>query len=341
MNEASPAAQSDRTWLTSAAINRLLEAGGRWTHGPLHSVRPQRIGVGYGLSGRVYRVAATGVDGSPVSLVAKFERAAEIGRAVAFRTANEAAVRAWIPSSYGSRIDDAADRGVILLEDIDPSTQGDDLLGCSREQAHDIVAVVAEVHAATWVDAGPRVPSAWSEPVWETERWQDRIRVAAARCPDDFTAETVAALGPLNEAAGKAIGALATAPTAWIHRDPHPDNVLWRADGRPVLIDWSGAGIGPAAIDVAVLLTSLTFRTNPPLGPEELLEWYTEELTAAGVPVTAAEVAGTARLALVARLRGMVGWAGIREHPEPAGRYAAVRDVAPGRVVAGLRWLTD
>lgn len=339
MDHATPPADRDRAALSDAALNRLLAAGGTWVHGPLTSVRHERIGTDYGLSGRVYRVAAIAADGSPVSLVAKFEPATEIGRAVAFRMANASVLGGLIPASYGAEVDHAAGQGVILLEDIHPATQGDDLLGCSRHQALDIAAVVANVHASTRKYAPHDARAAWGTPVWETDRWQDRLRVAAARYPDQFTTDVVAALSPLNRAAGEAIGALATSAMTWVHRDSHPDNVLWRDDGSPVLIDWSGAEIGPPAIDLAVLLTSLTFRANPPLEPEELLARYADESSAAGVPTTVTAVTASARRALVPHLRGMVGWVGIRATPAPVGRHAALRDVAAGRVVAALRWL--
>lgn len=50
-----------------------------------------------------------------------------------------------------------------------------------------------------------------------------------------------------------------------IHNDCHPGNSLRTADGRVVLIDWEGAGLGPAVIDVGFLLVSCeieAFRLN-------------------------------------------------------------------------------
>ncbi len=41
-----------------------------------------------------------------------------------------------------------------------------------------------------------------------------------------------------------------------IHNNCHPGNAIRTADGKVVLIDWEGAGWGPAVLDVGFLLIS-------------------------------------------------------------------------------------
>ncbi len=79
----------------------------------------------------------------------------------------------------------------------------------------------------------------WPRPAW----WRDHAlweRVA-----------TAAAAGP------------PPAPAVLIHRDFHPDNVLW-VDGRITgVVDWATASIGPAAMDVAHFRVNLATLHGP------------------------------------------------------------------------------
>lgn len=45
-------------------------------------------------------------------------------------------------------------------------------------------------------------------------------------------------------------------PVTLIHNDCHPANALLNSPGQATLLDWEGAGMGPASIDVGFLLTN-------------------------------------------------------------------------------------
>lgn len=45
-------------------------------------------------------------------------------------------------------------------------------------------------------------------------------------------------------------------PAVLIHNDCHPANSVYTSTGQVILIDWEGAGIGPAVIDVGFLLAN-------------------------------------------------------------------------------------
>lgn len=115
--------------------------------------------------------------------------------------------------------------------------------------------------------------------------------------------------------------------------------MLWRLDGSPVLLDWSGAVIGPPAVDVAVLLVSLAFRGAARIEPSQLLRTYASLLQRYGVETGLDEVTRTAALALRVQIRGMIGWAGAVRTPPDKGRKLALRTDSSGRVLAGIRWL--
>ena len=165
-------------------LNTQLGRCDAWPHGTVASVRGERIGIEFGLSGRVYRLFATTAAGATPTLVAKIEAEDDIRRAVAFRAHNEQVLAGLIPTSYGSYLDSSQGQGVILLEDILQATQGDDLAGCTLAQAHDMIDIVARLHAATWVDAASDAPielDRWSASAWTRERWSNRLAKARER----------------------------------------------------------------------------------------------------------------------------------------------------------------
>ena len=67
------------------------------------------------------------------------------------------------------------------------------------------------------------------------------------------------------EAACQALNDGEDLPSVLIHNDCHPGNCIMTAERGAVLIDWEGAGLGPAVIDVGFLLVSCeidAFRPN-------------------------------------------------------------------------------
>lgn len=59
-------------------------------------------------------------------------------------------------------------------------------------------------------------------------------------------------------------------PIVIIHNDAHPGNAIVAPDGEVVLIDWEGAGFGPAILDLGFLLSSAEIAPPwaPPLPPD-------------------------------------------------------------------------
>lgn len=71
----------------------------------------------------------------------------------------------------------------------------------------------------------------------------DDVRSLAARCTDDRL-----------RAAVEAIDVGDGLPLALVHPDPAGSNVIADPGGDPVLIDWTGAGLGPRLLSYAVVL---------------------------------------------------------------------------------------
>lgn len=108
-------------------------------------------------------------------------------------------------------------------------------------QAGTIIRLIAMLHANTWKSGHDRPPDSmvvWSQRDWEQARWNDRLTRAALRFPDGFDTEMLARLSGFPVETADAYDSLKRGPRAWVHRDPHPDNALWRLDARLVMLDW-------------------------------------------------------------------------------------------------------
>jgi len=60
-------------------------------------------------------------------------------------------------------------------------------------------------------------------------------------------------------------------PTVIIHNDYHPGNIIQTREGQLIPIDWEGAGLGPAVIDMGFLLASCVSESpwTPQLPPDD------------------------------------------------------------------------
>lgn len=120
-----------------------------------------------------------------------------------------------------------------------------------------------EVPVQVW-DALARVHAHWWRkrprglPVVDAEFWRalcDRtlvaLRGAEARAPGAGLDEAVRAVARWR-GDERMLGAVASLPRTLVHGDPHRGNILLAA-GTATLIDWGGARVAPAALDLAVL----------------------------------------------------------------------------------------
>lgn len=322
-------------------LNKLL-ADSAWPHGEIASLTTERIGEDFGLSAEIHRLHATTVTGESVSLVAKFEHLLGCRRALtAHRHAIPALGRA-VPRLWASDIpsptdcaDDETGPGLLLIEDVIPAEQGDELVTASRERGLDLIRIVARLHEVP-LPAADVVDDRWEPFVSPPDRWAESVDRVVRRSPDG--------LGPfrrrllaLRAQAIAAVDELSGAESAWIHVDPHLDNVLWRPDGSTVLLDWSNSRIGPPEVDVAVMLFTFGFGQIEVLTPGDLVDAYVAARSAPGVdPVTTGR---RVRAALVLHTRSVLGWIGGPASEDFEGRKAELRDDSARRAARILEWL--
>jgi hypothetical protein len=144
-------------------------------------------------------------------------------------------------------------------------------------------------------------------------------RAAADRWLDAHSAEFLAL---------EANAARLTGPRSWVHHDVRSDNLLFRADGPPLLVDFPFLAIGPTLMDVAFFLPSVAGEGGP--HPREGLQIYEE---VSGIRFDTAEVC-----AVVATIAGFfAARAGQAEIPG----LPRLRWVQKLQLFPSLTWLSE
>jgi hypothetical protein len=226
--------------------------------------------IGTGQTGATYRVRATYRDGTdlPSTFAVKLSAQDDAVRervALGYRSEVEyyecVADRMSIPVPrcfYSDISDDGADF-VLVLSDMAPAVQGDQIAGCSAREAGLAVEALAGLH-------GP----SWCEP-----EWMDLAGIAMPKPGDDAAAAgmgevSVMAAGILVDKLGDAIGdedketltAAMSLVAPWLmaepgtyalmHGDYRLDNMLFDPDRtRITVVDWQTVGVGLPGRDLA------------------------------------------------------------------------------------------
>jgi hypothetical protein len=186
----------------------------------------------------------------------------------------------WL-SRFGKR------RYLLMLEDLAPARVGDQVEGCSREEAERALRAGAKLHARYWrspllwerwwiipIDTGPNMAQVFFEDTREQfiERYKERL-----------TDSTLAQLEWLRTYGPEVPRALASAPPTLLHGDFRLDNMFFDdATGDVLLFDWQGPLRGPAAFDVAYFLSAALSDASSE-EEVELLRFYHGALREEGV----------------------------------------------------------
>ena len=222
--------------------------------------------VGTGLMASCYRLAVTYARGEgPSSFVVKLASTnaeSRTGGSISYR----AEVRFYrdlaptlpveVPRCYLAEITDEMTTFTLVLEDLTPAQQGDQLAGCTPDQARAAASNIAGLHATTWCDPGLAgldwiIPSG-PEVAEGTAPFVQQATDAFLDKRPDFAPE----LAEVMRAFAGSYVAWARARTerfSLIHSDYRLDNLLFGA-GRVVAVDWQTPMIGHPVRDVAYLL---------------------------------------------------------------------------------------
>jgi hypothetical protein len=241
-------------------------------------------------------------DDAPASLVGKFPSSGEESRNTGVALGNyirevrfyqQLAPRALIhtPRCYFTDVDEATSEFVLMMEDLAPAEQGDQLAGVSLDQARLVVVEAAKLHASHWGDDG-----------LDDLPWVSNAKAAP---PSMVTGEMVAALwqgfkeryGPRLQPhwieAGEwlstrfvEVGARHDGPHCLTHNDYRPDNMMFASarGGHPVtVLDWQSFAYGAGPTDLAYFLAGAVPADVRRAHEPELLGLYHQTLTGLGV----------------------------------------------------------
>jgi len=280
-------------WLTAALAGRLGGAAVTAVE-----VRP----VGTGQVSDSLRLTLTydrPVD-LPATFVAKVPSASEASRAAArmvrtyeieasFYAHIAPGLSAHIPACYHVAYDPEPDHYVVLLEDLSPARQGDQLAGISVAEAAAAIDELAVVHAAHWGD-----------PALAGLPWLNRSTPEAVA----FTADIVSSLHPgfaerygdrLDAQTRDLIGRFIPRLGAYLshrdgdwtltHGDFRADNLLFGGT-RVAVLDWQTCGYGPGLADLAYLLASSLRADDRRAHDDELTRRYHQALISHGVELS-------------------------------------------------------
>lgn len=184
---------------------------------------------------------------------------------------------------------------VLLLEDLAPARQGDQLAGASIGQIEAALRQAARLHAPFWGDA--RISEfAWLQP---SDSSSNMVRMLLAPLYAQFRERYASRLEPDILQMGDAFvarldGYMNRPPAANTvqHRDFRIDNLLFSPAGDHAhVVDWQTLGIGPGVLDVAYLIgTSIADAGVRAKEERRLLAFYTDELAALGVETNPEEL---------------------------------------------------
>ena len=288
--------------LTPAWLTDALQASG--TVGAGTTVTAATVTpVGTGQMCDSVRIALTydGPEPGPDTLVAKLPASDPTSRATAQALRNyELEVRFYqelapslpVRTPHCHHADIAADAGsfILLLEDMAPASQGDQLLGCTPDEAAVAVAELPALHAPRWGDPTlAHIPWLHRDPEASRSITSELLPALHTgfreRYADQLDEEVTTACDLLFPRLGEHVSGHA-GPVTIVHGDYRLDNLLFggKDGGVPItVVDWQTVSTGSALTDVAYFLGAGLRPDDRRAHERALVEDYLGRLTTAGV----------------------------------------------------------
>jgi len=288
--------------ITSAWLTEALRGSGVISRASVVGV--ERVRVGTGLVGQSIRFSLTydcDESGAPASVVGKFPSPEPVSRAtginggiyereVRFYREVAPTVRIRTPRCYAGAFDAATGDFVLLLEDLAPARQGDQIAGCSVAEAERALVELAGLHALRWGEAAligldwlPRATpeslkrrEATYQAVWPRflETYAEALPPGGAELGERFGHALSRGLDP-----GDAVRCVT-------HGDYRIDNMMFGTEegGYPLaVVDWQTVAIGVGAWDAAYFLGAGPLVEDRRANEERLLRRYYDALLEGGV----------------------------------------------------------
>ncbi|XOV81447.1 MAG: phosphotransferase family protein [bacterium] len=261
-------------------------------------------GVGTGQIGKCVRYSLTYAPGErgPASLIGKFPSDDPDSRATGVMLQNflkevrfyqqlqdKLAIRT--PRCYFADIIDEGPEFVILMEDLAPAEQGDQLLGCEAAVARAAVLELVGLHAPSWCDAQLQQQS-W---LFNTQAaGTDAMRTMYNAQLPGFLERYGPALAPDERAIIARVGEAHSTPLydglqdvfSLVHVDYRLDNLMIDQTGQSptvTVVDWQSITLGAPLNDVAYFLGAGMLPAQRQKTEESIVRAYHDRLLHAGV----------------------------------------------------------
>jgi hypothetical protein len=240
----------------------------------------------------------------PPTLVAKVPSADETSRAGAAATRTyeieasfyrelAASLPVRTPECWYAHHDPETNAYVVVLEDVAPAQQGDQMRGCTVAEIEAAVDELALLHGPRWGD--PRLPElTWiRKPTPETTATTVSLVTWAAQSFREHYAGRIApdTLALVDRLVPRLAYYLAVPPEPWtvVHGDFRADNLLFGGE-RVVVVDWQTVGLGAGPSDLAYLLGASLTPDVRRTEESRLVDRYVAALEAQGIAVDRDEV---------------------------------------------------
>jgi hypothetical protein len=283
-------------WLTGVLASDL--DGARVT-----DIAVQPVGAGVGFMASMARLALTydrpcaGAPGTVIAKVASLDPGAiHISSTFRFyeketRFYDELAAHTDMrtPRAFLQAFDPEAGNFALLLEDLAPARNGDQVAGLSVADAGIALEALGRMHARWW--ESPKLKAMDWLPDFDSPTMRALLPVFQ-QCWNpyrDFMAERLSApMRPLGDrltaCLPRILTHLTTLPVTLVHGDYRADNFFYgEGDDAFTVVDWQIILQGPGAFDVAYLLTGNLSVADRRASGEALVRRYHDALVAGGV----------------------------------------------------------
>ena len=284
-------------WLTAA----LRETDTIGSGVSVESFDTETIAEGVGLLGQLARVTLRYANGSgdePQTLIAKFpavmQENRDLANALRFydrevrfyeQIADEVELRT--PKRYFSHFDAESGTYVLLLEDMAPARVGNQIEGCSPEEAKTTLERMAHFHA-TWWNKPETLALDWipygKDPVhnFVEESFQKSWPVVKENFPSHLPERLVKAAEKMQTRVIKMQHMFSEPPVTICHGDLRYDNLFFDGDGM-ALVDWQIILRGRAPYDAAYFMSQSVDPAARKATEMDILRSYHSALMDGGV----------------------------------------------------------
>jgi hypothetical protein len=260
------------------------------------------VPIGTGQTGATYRLTAGYADGTadlPASFAVKLSSQDDTVRervALGYRSEHvfythfADLVRVPIPRHHYCEISDDGGDFVLLLDDLAPAVQGDQIGGCTPAEAELAVRALAGLHAPTWCD--PRWSNypglAMSIPNDDAAKGFGDIAVMAAQITLDRYGDRITERDrdTITESMSMVTPWLLAEPGrfALMHGDYRLDNMLFTPDRAAItVVDWQTLGSGLPARDLSYFTATSLLPDVRCTVDDALVDAYHDALLGYGV----------------------------------------------------------